>query len=542
MAYEPQWLRYMYWRFVALGIAALMAWNVYIVSSDFFRYELRNTPFRDNFESVFSVLSNGVNLAALGYALYTQPKANHDRRIRAGLLATLVAFCAILLLPLCSIDGWVSLAVALLALCAAAAAAAYIQCSIFGIVALLPPCCAEGYMSGQAIAGTVASAAQLFAEYTSPTESGTDMAAPADLEKLSQHQDRLRLRTAVYFCVSALFMALSTVAWMQLHARLSLNHQTDGNEVYAADCDYQRLPTTTTEDENDSGALLSNMVEGSPRLGRASCAHCSREQATATIVESSRTQHRLHVLAEFNHSNVGDSGHAVVQADCNATALDGRGQEVMQEGSPFTEQHLPQWVAALGIEGAQLVYTTLHQVLPYAYICAIVMCQTLAVFPPLTEAVVSSPRSRPRVSHLTAWHFLIFNVGDYLGRFSTRWIRINSSVGSSDGQSLWMSAPRILHLVNGARWILAATFLLFPTSVANPPLGSAMLHSDLLFLFLVLVLGWSNGWVATAALILGPRAASNKELAGSILGFALCAGLAGGALVSYPVLLAAGIS
>ncbi|KAJ2665087.1 hypothetical protein IWW48_000354 [Coemansia sp. RSA 1200] len=529
MAYEPQWLRYMYWRFVALGIAALMAWNVYIVSSDFFRYELRNTPFRDNFESVFSVLSNGVNLAALSYALYTQPKANHDRRIRAGLLATLVAFCAILLLPLCSIDGWVSLAVALLALCAAAAAAAYIQCSIFGIVALLPACCAEGYMSGQAIAGTVASAAQLFAEYTSPTESGTDMAALADLEKLSQHQDRLRLRTAVYFCVSALFMALSTVAWMQLHARLSLNHQTDGNEVYAADCDYQRLPTMATEDEHHSRALLSNMVEGSPRLGRVSCAHRSREPTPATIVESSRTQHRLHVLAEINHSN--------------AITLDNRGQEeVIQEGSPSTEQHPPQWMAALGIEGAQLVYTTLCQVVPYAYICAIVMCQTLAVFPPLTEAVVSSPRSRPRVSHLTAWHFLIFNVGDYLGRFSTRWIRINSSMGLSDGQSLWMSAPRILHLVNGARWILAATFLLFPTSVANPPLGSAMLHSDLLFLSLVLVLGWSNGWVATMALILGPRAASNKELAGSILGFALCAGLAGGALVSYPVLLAAGIS
>ncbi|KAJ2352239.1 hypothetical protein GGF43_003808, partial [Coemansia sp. RSA 2618] len=103
----------LYLRFTVLGVATLVAWNVYIVSSDFFRWEFRNTPFKDNFESLFSILSNSVNLGALCYALYTQTKANHDRRIRNGLLATVAAFCAIFLLPVFAIEGWAALLIAL---------------------------------------------------------------------------------------------------------------------------------------------------------------------------------------------------------------------------------------------------------------------------------------------------------------------------------------------------------------------------------------------------------------------------------------------
>ncbi|KAJ2093762.1 hypothetical protein IW138_000158 [Coemansia sp. RSA 986] len=528
MAHETQRLRYIYWRFVALGIATLMAWNIYIVSSDFFRYELRNTPFRDNFESLFSVLSNSANLVALSYALYTQPKANHDRRIRVGLLATLAVFCVILLLPLCGIDGWLSLAVALFALCVAAVAAAYIQCSIFGIVALLPPCCAEGYMSGQAIAGTVASAAQLLAVYSGPADPGTDGTASASLNDKDLYQDRLRLRTTAYFCISALFMALSTVAWIQLHARLPLKQQQkvemgvegDGHSVLQ-DCEYQELLADTAEDEQNSRTLVTYMVEGSPHLVHETLDHQGEEPTSTAIAEGSQRQQQVDILTEMNRST-------------------SRTDEATDHIPAFAEHQPPQWMTALGLDNTHLVYTTFREILPYVYICAIVMGQTLAVFPPLTEAVVSSPESKPRVAHLAAWHFLVFNLGDYLGRLSTQ--RIKASPSLSAGHSSWLAAPRILHLVNGARWLLVVIFLLFPTNVVDPPFVGAVLHSDLLFLFLVAVLGWSNGWVATTALILGPQSASNKELAGSILGFALCAGLVVGALASYPVLLAAGIS
>ncbi|KAJ2542648.1 hypothetical protein EV175_006039 [Coemansia sp. RSA 1933] len=533
MAHETQRLRYMYWRFVVLGIATLMAWNIYIVSSDFFRHELRNTPFRDSFESLFSVLSNTVNLAALAYALYTLPKADHDRRIRIGLLATLAVFCVILLLPLFAIEGWLSLLVALSALCVAAVAAAYIQCSIFGIVALLPPSCAEGYMSGQAIAGTVASAAQLIAVYSAPPDPDIDVAAAPNEPDL--YQGRLRLRTAVYFCFSALFMALSTVAWVQLHPRLPLNQQlpqdNDSHTPHPG-IEYRQLPTNATENDQDSRTLVSNMVEGSPRLGREPSAHQyggGDHSHPAISEDPQRQRQQVHVLSEMPSASAHTDGD---RDDCDRAAA--------VHGPLSANQSLPRWIVALGLENAQLVYATYREVLPYVYICAVVMGQTLAVFPPLTEAVVSSPGSKPRVAHLPSWHFLVFNLGDYFGRLSTQWLKTQPA---SSGQHSWLAVPRILHLVNAARWLLVAAFLLFPTNASDPLLAiGALLHSDLLFLFLVFVLGWSNGWVATTALILGPKAASDKELAGSILGFALCIGLVAGALASYPVLLIAGIS
>ncbi|KAJ2741925.1 hypothetical protein GGI20_004847 [Coemansia sp. BCRC 34301] len=504
---EPERLRYLYWRFNILGVATLVVWNMYIVSSDFFRYEFRNTPFKGNFESVFSVLSNVVNLAALSYALYTQPKANHDRRIKNGLLATVSVLSTIFLLSLCGGEGWTALAISLLALCVAAVSAAYIQCSIFGIAASLPPCCAEGYMSGQAIAGTVASAAQLVTIFLDRGASTSELLLRARSEstglRLPLENDywRLRMRTAVYFLVAALFLALSVVAWAQLNTLLALQSTIDIGQSQSG---YARLDTGVDDEMDQSaltGVLATAMQEDSPRLTRAN-------------------------QAAFGATNTIPENHPSLRTELQELAL-----EEAQTPSPTTNVGpagmAPSWLAPFGLANAQLLYKTFAEISPYVFICAIVMGQTLAVFPPLTEAVVSSPRSTPRIGNLTAWHFFLFNAGDYLGRLTTQWLSCSS--------------PRVLHGANGARLLLIPAFLLFPT-LATSPQAALVIHSDVLFLFLVLLLGWSNGWVATAALIAGPAQASSKELAGSLLGFALCVGLVIGAAASYPILLMAGIS
>ncbi|KAJ1933206.1 hypothetical protein EC988_009198, partial [Linderina pennispora] len=212
-------------------MATLMAWNVYITASGFFRHVFRNTPLRDSFESVFSIFSNTINLIALSYALYTQPSANNDRRIQAGLLSTVCVFLALLLLPLLNIEGWLALVIALLALCVAAVAAAFVQCSIFGIAAPLHACCAEAYMGGQAIAGTVASALQLFTVYG------------------AEDDGRVRVRAGVYFGIAAVFLALSMAAWSQLS-----RHEMIAQNAYRA------------LDGPDAG--MGRMQHGSPRLTR----------------------------------------------------------------------------------------------------------------------------------------------------------------------------------------------------------------------------------------------------------------------------------
>ncbi|KAJ2890799.1 hypothetical protein IWW38_003935 [Coemansia aciculifera] len=504
-------LRYLYWRFNVLGVATLVVWNMYIVSSDFFRYEFRNTPFKDNFESVFSILSNSVNLAALCFALYTQPKADHDRRIKGGLLATTSVLGAIFLLSACGGEGWTALAISLLALCVAAVAAAYIQCSIFGIAASLPPCCAEGYMSGQAIAGTLASAAQLVAIYLDRHASLGELLGTRDKDNdslslaLADDYWRLRLRTAVYFLVAAVFLVLSVVAWAQLNTQLALQPTVD---VVQSQNGYARLDNGNATDIDEvgqldsAGALATTMQEDSPRLARTN-------------------------QAAFAGIDAGINTHLSSRTELQELALEDAHVPLPTTASIEPTSMAPGWLASLGLANAQLLYKTFAEISPYVLTCAVVMGQTLAVFPPLTEAVVSSPRSTPRIGNLTAWHFFVFNAGDYLGRLTTQWVRCSST--------------RVLYGANGARMLLIPAFLLFPT-LATSPTAALVIHSDVLFLLLVLILGWSNGWVATAALIAGPAHASNKELAGSLLGFALCVGLVIGAVASYPILLMAGIS
>ncbi|KAJ2373312.1 hypothetical protein IW150_003684 [Coemansia sp. RSA 2607] len=492
-----------------------MAWNIYIVSSDFFRYVFRNTPFHDNFESIFSVASNSVNLVALCFALYTQPKANHDYRISRGLLVTVGSFVAVFTLPVFSIDGWMALVVALTALCVCSVAAAYIQCSVFGIAALLPPCCAEGYMSGQAIAGTIASAIQLVSVYLSRElkhDDGSFVQRAGEDDESDQR--RLRARSAAYFGVSAVFMVVSMFAWTQLNkylgARMSGEHG------------YEALPSTVAADvgqvmaegegEGTDGDFCSTshpsqqfgvMREGSPRQ--------TRDLQSASVFER-------------NESNV------TAAASTSAAATEMNDLETISDSGETNadpKPKLPAWVATLGLDNAHQLYGAYTETFPYICACAIVMGQTLAVFPPLTEAIVSSPKSTPRVAHLTAWHFLLFNIGDYLGRLCTKWVECSSH--------------RVLHAVNGLRTLLIPMFLMFPT-LASPAQRTLLIHSDILFLVFVLILGWTNGWVATIALIAGPRRATNKELAGSVLGFAMCIGLVVGSIASYPILLLAGIS
>ncbi|KAJ2631358.1 hypothetical protein H4R22_002030 [Coemansia sp. RSA 1290] len=452
----------MYLRFTVLGVATLVAWNVFIVSSDFFRWEFRNTPFKDSFESVFSVLSNSVNLGALCYALYTQAKANHDQRIRNGLVATIIALGSTFLLPALALEGWTALIIALTALCTASVAAAYVQCSIYGIAALLPEHCSEGFMSGQAIAGTVASAAQLVAIYASHNRGDDAVRAVYD-------SSNIRISAAVYFFVAAVFLALSTAAWRQLHTHLALPQAVHSDQL--------------------SDTIISRMQEDSPRL--------SRMQSAMPV------------------SNV-------------ETGLASAGSESILNSTTDASSHSAwanKWLAWFELQNARLLYDTAIEIMPFVTISALVMTQTLAVFPPLTEAIVSSQGSI-QVSHLTAWHFLVFNIGDYAGRVSTQWVECTL---------------RTLRIALHSRWLPVMAFLLFPTSATSEQ-SSWVIHSDILFLLLIFILGWSNGLIATIALILGPKHATNKELAGSIIGFAMCIGLVIGAIASYPILRISGIS
>ncbi|KAK8869994.1 hypothetical protein IAR55_000564 [Kwoniella newhampshirensis] len=158
---------------------------------------------------------------------------------------------------------------------------------------------------------------------------------------------------------------------------------------------------------------------------------------------------------------------------------------------------------------------------------------TLSVFPPVTTNILSTHSPVPRLLQPDVFiplHFLIFNIGDYLGRTylpSISFLRITSP-------------PRIL-LASLARTLFIP--LLFACNVSPRPVTSVpLINSDLLYFGIILLFGLSNGYIGSLCMIVASSPTLNpkleedeRDVAGTLASFCLVTGLAGGSLCSFAV-------
>ncbi|OCH95953.1 hypothetical protein OBBRIDRAFT_787800 [Obba rivulosa] len=170
--------------------------------------------------------------------------------------------------------------------------------------------------------------------------------------------------------------------------------------------------------------------------------------------------------------------------------------------------------------------------LPYNFAVAYVFAITLSVFPPLTVSVrPTNPATHPLL--FSTVHFLIFNVGDFLGRYLCSFPRL-----------LVWSARRLLTL-SFARTLFIPLFLMCniqwgASSVTSNPI----LNSDVLFMTILLAFGLSNGYVSSMCMMSAPSLTHNPRLKGraqdvdiaaTVASFCLVSGLALGSLASFAV-------
>jgi len=157
---------------------------------------------------------------------------------------------------------------------------------------------------------------------------------------------------------------------------------------------------------------------------------------------------------------------------------------------------------------------------------------TLSVFPPITISVSpANPDFHPLL--FTAIHFLVFNTGDFLGRWAC-----------SFGVMIIWSA-KVLLALGFSRILFIPLFLM--CNVRRP--GDAVaagpaISSDLLFFFLMFAFGWSNGYVSSLCMMAAPNVEHNPRLrgrvedvdvAGTVVSFALVGGLVLGSISSFAV-------
>ncbi|KAG8988046.1 hypothetical protein FRB90_002997, partial [Tulasnella sp. 427] len=167
---------------------------------------------------------------------------------------------------------------------------------------------------------------------------------------------------------------------------------------------------------------------------------------------------------------------------------------------------------------------------------------TLAIFPPITASVRSThpvpPANHGRFSIyspilFTSLHFLVFNIGDYIGRALCSNPRF---VVSSGRRLLSMSLLRTIFIP-----LFLACNVQRPSatpSSTSPPL----INSDFLFFFILLAFGITNGLVGTTCMIAASSPIHNRrlkkeqvEIAATSAQFSLVGGLAVGSVFSFGV-------
>lgn len=155
-----------------------------------------------------------------------------------------------------------------------------------------------------------------------------------------------------------------------------------------------------------------------------------------------------------------------------------------------------------------------------------------AVFPPITISVLPmNPSTHPLL--FSAIHFLMFNVGDFLGRYVLAFPMF----------VIW-STKRISMLA-AMRTLFIPLFLLcnFQRRSSLMP-SEPIINSDFLFMLLIFLFGWSNGYVSSLCLMAAPSLEHNPRLRGrvedvdiaaTVASFCLVGGLVIGSFVSFAV-------
>ncbi|KAF8803771.1 hypothetical protein BYT27DRAFT_7109304 [Phlegmacium glaucopus] len=168
----------------------------------------------------------------------------------------------------------------------------------------------------------------------------------------------------------------------------------------------------------------------------------------------------------------------------------------------------------------------------YGVAVAYVLLITLAVFPPITTSIrPTNPNTHPLL--FTAIHFLVFNIGDFLGRYICSFPKL-----------LVWSANRLLAL-SLARTLFIPLFLMCNVQRGSTTVEyNPIISSDLLFMVILCLFGWSNGYVSSLCLMSAsslehnPRLkgrAEDVDVAATVASFCLVAGLALGSLFSFAV-------
>ena len=158
----------------------------------------------------------------------------------------------------------------------------------------------------------------------------------------------------------------------------------------------------------------------------------------------------------------------------------------------------------------------------------LVFATTLSVFPALTVLIESKryPDSR-YFTPLTS--FVLFNVGDYIGRVFMSAFKLDKIFG-----------PKFILTSSLIRILFIPLFMLCNAQPGHRTYLPIWIHSDVLYVILMVVFSLTNGFLGNLCMVKAPKVLENaddQETAAMVMVACLVLGTAIGSFVSYPVVL-----
>ncbi|KAI8084133.1 equilibrative nucleoside transporter [Gilbertella persicaria] len=176
--------------------------------------------------------------------------------------------------------------------------------------------------------------------------------------------------------------------------------------------------------------------------------------------------------------------------------------------------------------------STLCKIRGFVFTVGYIFIITLMLFPTITSLIKSLRRHDPNRTRFfdddvfVAFHFLLFNVGDWVGRLmplSKYFVIVNVN------QLAFLSVLRTAFI---------PLFLICNVIVSDQRYLPVLIQSDIVYMVLVWIFAVTNGWICSLAMMAAPqldsiKTSKEKSAVGSILSFSLVLGLAIGGCLSF---------
>jgi len=520
------------------GLGNLLPWNAFITAAAYFATRFCGTAYSSNYENYLSIsftLTQTIGLALS--VLYQNRFSTHDKIIYPLLAYSTIFAITTILVLITQIDSTLLFWITVLSSMLCGLAGAFLSGGLFGLSAIFPQSYTAGLMAGQGLAGLMVSLSDVFTSLA--TKQPEDFCGDDDVEIATSVTDceyDINYSALAYFTI-ATFVLLSC-AW--LFYVLQKLPYTEFLLIKAGNSS----PSGVGGASNSSSSLrnsISSYEKGMIREPLIQSSAAGRESSASKVVATgSSLQDDTSIISPSNSFNNRSGGSGGVGGLLNPMIV------TYEDGDSTGDDD----VVAIAFNSSRLRHTSADKSLDHdgtsnfsssitswpsisrvlgivrvpAFSVMLTFAITLALFPTTTIFLQSENKCKSEQRFYNdlyvPFFFLLFNLFDFTGRI------VAGMKPVFNAKNIWIPAV--------SRLVFVPLFLLSDLSNSQLPV---FFHNDAFPVVFMIIFAFSNGYVASSAMMIGPGMTSTSDagLAGTIMVFCLTFGLLMGSSFSFLV-------